>query len=162
LDAVTVPTGTPETMQLAGFHALLQSVTAACDGRPGDVAAGLDFATELAERTGEGNAYGLGFGPILVGLYHMGGLLEAGDYGRAAALAEGINPKAHANRSRQAGYWANYGRSLARLRGRHADAVRALRIAETLSPRLIQQDPTHRGVDRNCAAWPIARAYRYD
>ncbi|MGH3621015.1 MAG: helix-turn-helix domain-containing protein, partial [Sciscionella sp.] len=146
LDAVTVPTSTPDTMQLAGFLALLRSVVAASDNRPGDVEAPLEFATELAARTGEGNAYGLGFGPFIVRLYQMSGLLEAGDYRRAAGLAEGINPDAHVNRSRQAAYWADYGRALARLPRRRDDAVVALRHAERISPRLIQRGPVIRGV----------------
>jgi transcriptional regulator with XRE-family HTH domain len=146
LDAVTVPTNSPETMQLAGFLALLRSVVAASDGRPGDVAPAVDVATELAERTGEGNAYGLGFGPINVDLYRMTGLLEAGDYERAAGVAERIDPEGHVNRSRRAAYWADYGRALARLRGRQDDAIRALRTAELISPRLIQRGPVIRGV----------------
>ncbi|MGH3622170.1 MAG: XRE family transcriptional regulator, partial [Sciscionella sp.] len=144
LNAVTVPTSTRETMQLAGFLALRESVVAAADNRPGDVGAPLEFAAELAARTGEGNAYGLGFGPLNVRLYRMTGLLETGDYGQAAAIAESTDPQAHVNRSRRAAYWADYGRALARLRGRHADAVRALRTAERISPRLIQRGPVIR------------------
>ncbi len=73
LDAVTVPTNTSEMMQLAGFLALRRSVVAAADGQSADVDASVDYATDLAERTGESNAYGLGFGPIKVGLYRMTG-----------------------------------------------------------------------------------------
>jgi hypothetical protein len=80
LDAVTVPTNTPESMQLAGFLALRRSVVAAADRRIGDVNAPLDYAAELAARTGEGNAYGLGFGPINIDLYRISGLLEVGDH----------------------------------------------------------------------------------
>lgn len=73
LDAVTVPTSSPETMQqLAGFLAMRRSVVAAADNRPADVDAPLEYAIELAQRTGEGNAFGLGFGPINVGLYRHG------------------------------------------------------------------------------------------
>ncbi|MGH3973186.1 MAG: helix-turn-helix domain-containing protein, partial [Pseudonocardiaceae bacterium] len=90
LDAVTVPTNTSEMMQLAGFLALRRSVVAAADGQSADVDASVDYATDLAERTGESNAYGLGFGPIKVGLYRMAGLLEVGDNERTAALAESL------------------------------------------------------------------------
>jgi hypothetical protein len=95
LDAVTVPTTTAEMMQLAGFLALRRSVVASVDGQPDDVDASVHYATDLAERTGEGNAYGLGFGPIKVGLYSMAGLLEIGDNERVVALAESMNPEAH-------------------------------------------------------------------
>ncbi|MGH3823626.1 MAG: helix-turn-helix domain-containing protein [Pseudonocardiaceae bacterium] len=146
LDAVAVPTNTPETMQLAGFLALRRSHVAAADRRSGDVGAPLDYARELAERTGEGNAYGLGFGPINVDLYRISGLLEVGDHEQVVSIAEGMNPQAHGNRSRQVAYWADYGQALARLRGRHEDAVRALRRAELISPHRIQRNPIIREV----------------
>lgn len=146
LDAVTVPMDTPQRMQLAGFLALRRSVVAAADGRPGDVDASVEYATDLAERTGEGNAYGLGFGPIKVGLYRMSGLLEMGDNEAAAGVAESLTPEAHVNRSGQAAYWADYGRALARMRGRQQDAVMALRRAELISPHRIQRGPVIREV----------------
>ena len=156
LDSVSVPTNSPKTMQLAGFLALRRSVVAAAAGRLGDVDASLAHATELAQRTGEGNAYGLGFGPIKVGLYRMAGLLEIGDNERAAGVAERLIPEAHANRSGQAAYWADYGRALARMRGRQQDAVIALRRAELISPHRIQRGP----VIRTVLAELMARARR--
>lgn len=146
LDAVTVLPNSPEAMQLAGFLALRRSVVAAAENQLGDVDASLAEATDLAERTGEGNAYGLGFGPIKVGLYRMSGLLEIGDAERAAGVAESLNPEAHVNRSGQAAYWADYGRALARMRGRQQDAVTALRTAELISPHRIQRGPVIREV----------------
>ena len=146
LDAVTVPTNTPETMQLAGFLALRRSVIAAADQRSGDVDAPLEYAAELAAPIGEGNAYGLGFGPINVDLYRISGLLAVGDHERVVSIAEGMNPEGHANRSRRAAYWADYGQALARLRGRHDDAVMALRRAELISPHRIQRNPIVRDV----------------
>ncbi|MGH3795486.1 MAG: helix-turn-helix domain-containing protein [Pseudonocardiaceae bacterium] len=146
LDAVTVPTNTPETMQLAGLLALRRSLVAAADKRPADADAALDYAADLAARTGEGNAYGLGFGPTNVGMWRMWGLVEVGDHERAVAIAEGLNPELHPNRSGQAGYWSNYGRGLALLRGRHEDAVVALRRAELISPHSIQRNPIIRNV----------------
>ncbi|MGH4013739.1 MAG: hypothetical protein ACRDSL_07350 [Pseudonocardiaceae bacterium] len=143
---MTVPTNTPETMQLAGFLALRRSVVAAADRRRGDVDAPLEYAAELAARTGEGNAYGLGFGPINVDLYRISGLLEVGDHEQVVSIAEGMNPEAHVNRSRQVAYWADYGQALARLRGRYDDAVRALRRAELISPHRIQRNPIVRDV----------------
>ncbi|MGH3683500.1 MAG: helix-turn-helix domain-containing protein [Pseudonocardiaceae bacterium] len=71
LDSVAVPTNSPESMQLAGMLALCRSLVAAADKRPADVNAALDYADELAQRTGEGNAYWLGFGPTNVALWRM-------------------------------------------------------------------------------------------
>jgi hypothetical protein len=51
LDAVIMPTNTPETMQLAGFLAMRRSVVAAADRRRSDMDAPLEYATELAART---------------------------------------------------------------------------------------------------------------
>jgi hypothetical protein len=60
---VSVPTCTPEGMQLEGTLALCRSFLAAVNSRPGEVDGPLEYAAELAARTGEINAYGLGFGP---------------------------------------------------------------------------------------------------
>jgi transcriptional regulator with XRE-family HTH domain len=146
LDSVAVPTNSLESMQLAGMLALCRSLVAAADKRPADVDAALDYADELAQRTGEGNAYWLGFGPTNVALWRMAAVLEAGDHERAATIAERVNPRVHPNRSRQAAYWIDYGRALARLRRRHDDAVRALRRAEALSPLHMLRNPFVREV----------------
>lgn len=146
LDAVSVPTDTSNSMQLAGLVALRRSLVAAADGRPGDVAAPLEYAAELAQRTGEKNAYGLGFGPISVGMFRMSGMVESGDHEGALNVAEGLNPNAHANLSSRTFYWVNYGRAAARVRGRHDDAVKALRRAELISPHSVQRNPLVREV----------------
>ncbi len=146
LDSVTVPTNSPESMQLAGMLALSQSFVAAADSRPGDIAAPLETATELAERTGDGNAYWMGFGPTNAGFWRVAVALEAKDHERAAALAEGLRPEAHPFRGCQAMYWVDYGRALARVRGRHDDAVMALLRAEKISPRRVYRNPLAREV----------------
>jgi hypothetical protein len=146
LDSVTVPMTSPESIQLAGMLALSRSLVAAADKRPGDVDAALEYAAELAQRTGQGNAYLMGFGPTNVGLWRMAAALEVRDYERAATIAEGLNPKAHPSRERRATYWMDYGRALARLRGRQDDAVKALRIAEELFPMRVLRNPFARDV----------------
>ncbi len=140
LDAVTVPTDTPESTQLAGMLALSRSLLAAVDSRPGDVAAPFELAVELAGRTGEGNAYGMGFGPTTVGLWRMYGQLDVGDYARAASVGAGLHPEAYLPPLGQADYWVTYGRALARVRGRRDDAVAALRRAEEISPYRLYRD----------------------
>lgn len=76
----------------------------------------------------------------------MSGLLEIGDNEGAATLAESLTPQAHVNRSGQAACWADYGRALARIRGRQQDAVTALRRAELISPHRIQRGSVIREV----------------
>jgi ATP/maltotriose-dependent transcriptional regulator MalT len=146
LDAVDVPTTTPESIQLAGMLALCQAFLAMAENRPGDVDAPLQFAAELAERTGEVNAYGLGFGPQEVGQWRARTAMEVADHEEAARVAEGLAVHTHPLRSRQADYWITYGRALARLRGRRNEAVRALRQAELILPHYVQRDPLVRDV----------------
>lgn len=128
-------------MQLAGMLALYRAEVAAADSRPSDVSPALDHAGELAERTGEGNAYWLGFGPSNTGFCRTSVALDLQDYDMAVSAAEGVHPQQHTNRSRQAAYWTYYGRALTRLRGRHDDAVRALHQAERIVPHRVQRDP---------------------
>jgi transcriptional regulator with XRE-family HTH domain len=146
LDSVTVPMTSPESTQLAGMLALSRSLVAAADQRSGDVRAPLEHAAELALRTGEGNAYWMGFGPTNVGLWRMAAALETGDHERAVAVAEVLCPEVHPNVPRQAVYWVDYGRALARLRGRRNDAVIALRRAELISPHHVHRNPMVRDV----------------
>ncbi len=133
-------------MQLAGMLALSRSLVAAADHRTGDVDAPLELASELAERTGEGNAYWMGFGPTNVGCWRLAAAVEIGDHQRAVAIAEGLHPQRHPHRGSQALYWVQYGRALSRLRGRRDDAVRALRRAELISPHQVQRDPLARDI----------------
>lgn len=99
--------------------------------------------------------------------------MEAGDHERAAAIAGSLNPRAHPNRSRQAAYWMDYGRALTRLRGRHDDAVLALRHSEMLDALNMQRNPFVRDVlgellcahggmrwAGNCGGWPTALGCR--
>jgi hypothetical protein len=146
LAAVDVPTDTPESMQLAGALALSRSRAAAAASRWAEAESALDYAVELATRTGEGTAYGLGFGPINVELWRIEALLEVGDHERVAALAKDLNPNAHPYRERRSSYWRDYGRALARVQGRDHDAVLAFRRAETVHPHRVQRDPFAREV----------------
>lgn len=144
LDSVPVSTASPESRQLAGVLALCRSLVAATVNRPGDADAALDHAAELAERTGEGNAYWMGFGPTNVGCWRMHTALEIGDHHRAVAIAETLRPRALRVPKYQAYYWANYGRALAQVRSRRDDAALAMRRAERISPRHFYRDPAAR------------------
>lgn len=127
--------------QLAGMLAFSASLLAAARRRPGEVAAPLETAAELAQRTGEANAYWFGFGPTNVGVWRMAVALEADDHAQAAAVAEQLDPWLIPSPQRRAAYWADYGRALARLRGRRDDAARALRHAELISPARVHRHP---------------------
>jgi len=156
LDLVTVPTNSPESTQLAGMLALSQSLVAAADKRPGDVNAPLEHAGDLAQRTGEGNAYWMGFGPTNAGQWQMAATLETGDHEQAVAIAESLRPEVHPNLPRRAAYWVDYGRALARVRGRQHDAVMAFHRAETISPLHLHRSP----LARDTLAELVARSRR--
>ena len=145
LDSVTVPTNTNDRLQLGGMLALRRALVAAADKRPGDMQAPLEYAAQVAERTGQGNAFGMGFGPVNVGLWSMAGALEAGDPDTAVRVAEGLRLQEHPMRERRATYWMDYGRALARVR-RRDDAVMALRRAEELLPLRVLRNPFAREV----------------
>ena len=72
--------------------------------------------------------------------------LETGDYARAAAVAERIDPRRIPSPQRRAACWADYGRPLTRIRGRRDDAVWALRRAELISPARVHRHPFTRQI----------------
>ncbi|MGH3865229.1 MAG: helix-turn-helix domain-containing protein [Pseudonocardiaceae bacterium] len=133
LDRLDLAPTNPATEQLAGLLAVTRSLLAAARKEPNEVDGPLEMAAELAERTGERNAYYMGFGPASVGVWRMSVALESGDHSRAAAVAETIRPESLATPHRRADYWVGYGRALARLRGRQDEAVLAFRRAEKIS-----------------------------
>jgi transcriptional regulator with XRE-family HTH domain len=145
LNSVTVPTSSQDGMELAGMLTLCGSLVAAADQRPADVEAAFGEATELAEHTGEGNAYWLGFGPTNVGFWRVAAALESGDYERAVAVADGL-PRVHPNRSKLVVHWLEYGRALAHLPKRRDDAVMMLRRAERISPEHVHRHVFTRSV----------------
>jgi transcriptional regulator with XRE-family HTH domain len=145
LDATEVPTATSEGMQLDGMLSLSRSLVAAADNRPGEGAAALDHAAELAARTGQANAFRMGFGPVNVGIWRMAASLEANDPDDVIRVAADLRPDEHPSRERQATFWMDYGRALARVR-RRDDAVRALRHSERIFPMRVLRNPFARDV----------------
>ncbi|MGH3865125.1 MAG: helix-turn-helix domain-containing protein [Pseudonocardiaceae bacterium] len=149
LDSLTLPPTTADTAGLVGLVTAAHAVAAALDDRPGDVAAPMEAAAELAGRfgaTGDTDSLGFLFGPTDVGVYRMWLALEAGEPDQAVSVARDVDPERHPFTTMQALYWVDYGRALARLRGRRDDAVMALRTAEDLFPTMVRRDPIVREV----------------
>ncbi|MGH3901637.1 MAG: hypothetical protein ACRDTA_25960 [Pseudonocardiaceae bacterium] len=67
--------------------------------------------------------------------------LEAKELDRAVIIGQNVNPDRHPLPVARAQYWVHYGRALAQLRGRHEDAVRALRTAEEIFPTMVLREP---------------------
>jgi hypothetical protein len=149
LESITLPPTTTATASFIGQVTALQAEAVALSGRPGEVAAPMDAAAELAERFGEaGEADSLGFvyGPTHAGMSRMWLALEAGEPDQAAGIAENLFPERLPFAVNQAHYWVFYGRALARLRDRRDDAVLALRTAEDIFPTKVRRDPIVREV----------------
>ncbi|MGH3938929.1 MAG: helix-turn-helix domain-containing protein [Pseudonocardiaceae bacterium] len=144
LDAITVPPTTTDTAGLVCDLTMQHAWAAVRDGRPDEAVAPMDTAAELAgrfEATAEADPLGFIPVPADVALHRMGHALEVGDSEQVVRIAAGVAPESHPHRVGQAQYWRNYGRALAGLRGRHDDAVRALRTAENLFPAVVLRDP---------------------
>lgn len=141
LAAVNIPLVTQDDLQVAGSLALASSLLAAARKEPAQRESALEYAADLAERTGEGNALGFGFGPSNVGVWRLQCALEAGDHAAAARIAETIHPQALTVRAREAVYWRDYGRALARLPKQRDTAVMMLRKAERISPEHVHRHP---------------------
>lgn len=135
------PSRTSEGLQLTGSLALVSSLVAAAQRDSTQQTSALGQAADIAEHTGEGNAMGFGFGPSNVDVWRMQGALEKGEHAEAARIAEGVNPDTLQVRARQAVYWRDYGRALARLPRQHDRAVTMLRTAERISPEHVQRHP---------------------
>lgn len=141
LDDIDVPATDPESTQLAGMLMLCRALLAAMDSRPAEAAAMFDQAERIAERTGEGDAFGMGFGPTIVGLWRMYGLLDVGDYAQATRIGAELHPLHPLSRIGQADYWVTYARALARMRGRRDHAIQALLNVEELCTLRLYRDP---------------------
>lgn len=142
--SVELPLITETNLQLAGSLALADALISSArqdDARRG---AALDQAAELAARTGETNVLGFGFGPANVAVWHMQSAVEAGEYGEAARIAETVRPEALLVRARQAVYWREYGRALAKLPRQRDKAVHMLRQAERIAPEQVHRHPLTR------------------
>jgi len=150
LDSLTLPAVTRGTAGVVGELMMAHSLVAAFDRRPGDVAAPMETAAELAGRFGEAtrthDEFGFAFGPTAVGLYRMDLALEANEPDRALSIAADVHPEQHPWATRQAAYWVHCGRALARVRGRRDEAVMAFHRAETISPHHVHRNPMVRDV----------------
>ncbi|HEY3896429.1 MAG TPA: helix-turn-helix transcriptional regulator [Pseudonocardiaceae bacterium] len=149
LDSLTLPPTTAANAGLVGVLTTSQAAAAELNGNPGDAAAAMDAAADMAGQFGElGGVDPLGFefGPTNVGFRQVRLALEAGEPDRAVSIAEELHPGKNPFPCNHVYHWVGYGRGLARLRGRRDDAVRALRRAETIYPLRVQRDPFVREV----------------
>lgn len=141
LDSVAGSPTTAESLQLAGALALCRSYVSATSGKPDEADGSLAMASEIAQRTGQGNAYRLGFGPLDVGICRVVDLVESGDCAQAVSVSGGLVIAAHPNRSKQVRALVASARAFAGVKGRQKEAMLALRRAEEILPMEIRRGP---------------------
>ncbi|MBV9141832.1 MAG: helix-turn-helix transcriptional regulator [Pseudonocardiales bacterium] len=147
LESITLPPMTAATAGLVGYVTACHATAAALEGRYGDMAAPMEAAAEVAERFGashEVDSLGFVFGPVNVGLFRMWHALEAQEPDQAARIAQALDPERIPRPVNRSAYWVHVGCALAQLRGRHDEAVRALRTAESIFPTMVLRDPNVR------------------
>jgi transcriptional regulator with XRE-family HTH domain len=131
---------TDDAAETRGMLHLLAAFAHTAAGRSGPADDHLREAISLAERTGDGNAFGLWFGPSNVGVWRVGLAVERGEGGVVAEMAAAVN-EAMLPPYRRVSLLVDVGRGLARERGRQQDAIQALLRAETIAPHQVHADP---------------------
>ncbi|MFD5831017.1 hypothetical protein [Lentzea sp. NPDC060358] len=142
-----VGTGTTAELSARGMLTLTTSLVSAASGDRTAQTAALEEAADLAAAVnGDGDPLWFGFGIANVDVWRMSVALEAGDHGEAARIASAIDPAALPSPTRQAAYYRDFGRALARMPRRQDDAVLMLRRAEQISPARIHRHPFMRSI----------------
>ncbi|MGQ0776611.1 MAG: hypothetical protein ACT4NY_19660, partial [Pseudonocardiales bacterium] len=143
LDSLDLPPTTAGTAGLVCALTTTHALAAVLDSQPDDAAAPMDAAAEVAERfgaVGETDPLGFVHVPTDVAVCRMWLAVESNEPDRAVGIARNLRPESHPFQGARAQYWLYYGRALAQLRGRHDDAVRALRMAEDTYPTKVRRD----------------------
>jgi len=149
LDSITLPPTTPETAGLVAYLTVIHAKAAVLRGRPGDAAAPMDAAAELAERfgtTGRPDSRGFLFSPTSAAINGMGFALEQDDLDQAVRITRQADPRQAPFPVNQTYWWITYGQVLSKLPGRQDDAVRALRTAERIFPTAVLRNQSVREV----------------
>lgn len=127
--------------EVYGMLHLTCALSSAVATRPDSAADHLAEAQTTADRTGDGNSFGLHFGPTNVGIWRVAIAVETGEAGKVAELARGVHVDAVPSRGRRAAFYADLGRGLAREPGRQTEAATMIRKAESLAPLQIRANP---------------------
>jgi hypothetical protein len=127
-----------EAVDLSHAHLVVR------EGRPGEAAAPLAAAAELAERFGpsrETDSLGFVLAPADVALHRMSIALEMDEPDQTVSVAEDVDPRRHPFALGRTQHWVRYGQALTRIGRRRNDAVLALRTAEKISPQYVLRNP---------------------
>lgn len=129
----------PNATELLGMIHLTRAFALYALGQTNDALTPLQEAQKLAERTGDSDALSLWFGPTNIRFWQVAMEVDSGDPGKAVETARTTNPQVVPSISRQATFYIDTGRALART-GQDRDALRMLLAAERLAPQRMR-DP---------------------
>ena len=136
-------TGSLDAAQMYGAVHLNAALASAALNRPGGVDDHLAEADEIA-RVIPANAPGFGqvyFGLDNIGIWRVSLAVELGESGgKLAEVGRNVDPFAVPSGARQAMYFGDLGRGLARERSTRRQAVVALRRAEEIAPQLVHSN----------------------
>jgi transcriptional regulator with XRE-family HTH domain len=152
--AQSTPRDTQAGMEVYGIHLLNQAFAASASGEP-DVSTALDEARDVAAHTGEGDAFGLVFGPANVDLWAMGIALEQDNPDEAVEIGRALNPQDIPTPYRRVSYYLDLAAALVRT-GHTSEAVLELRRAERTAPQRFENSP----LARELVATMLQRATR--
>jgi hypothetical protein len=145
--------------EVLGLLMLTSGYTSYALKRPNDGAQYLAEAAAIAERTGETTTFNQWFGPTNVALWQVATQVDGGDPDEAVRIALATNPTLLPSRMRQAMFYLDTSRALARVR-RDREAVKYMVAAERAAPQLVHASPfaaeTARGL-RDRAGGPQLR-----
>ncbi|MEU9965501.1 helix-turn-helix domain-containing protein [Streptomyces malaysiensis] len=131
---------------LAAMAGVLQLRAAVIAGRmkdPDQVEARVTEARELARRTGETAAYGVGWGPTNVGVHAVAIACDLEEYDQAVQLADDVRFPNRWDRSRAGHHWLDLSRANA-WTGNSAQALSCLQKARRTAPQQTRYHPTTR------------------
>jgi transcriptional regulator with XRE-family HTH domain len=137
------------TAEVYGSLHMAAAWAATLTGRDSESETHMFEAAETAERTGNGVAFRLWFGPNEMGILRAAVAVEHGDGGAVQDVARSVEPATMPSRGRQADFFIQMGRGLAQEPAQRTRAVEMLRRAERLSPMRTRMDPfVRQTVDR--------------
>lgn len=142
-----------------GMHHLLAGMVKGQRGDGSAALAHLNEATQLARRYDDSSSNEFLFGPTNAAIWRLDIMAEIHEGGRALADAALVKPEALASRHRIATYYLGLCRALIQER-RDADAVAALRKAESIAPQLIRMIPEARAALHKLLSRPVGARSR--
>ncbi|KUJ69796.1 DNA-binding protein [Streptomyces albus subsp. albus] len=128
---------------IAGVLHLRAAVIAGRIGDESHAQARLREAKELAERTGELSAFGVGWGPANVGVHSVAIASDLDNYAEAIDLAKGVRFPRGWDRSRAGHHWLDLGKAHA-WAGNPVQALECLQKARRIASQQTRYHPTVR------------------